>query len=533
MSSPNNLNRLLTKTKVKVILIIILTVVVFFPALFAGFIWDDIAVYDNPVLQSIDGLWKIWIIPYANFREPHYWPIVYTVFWFECRLWANNPFGYHLINVLLHAVNVVLLWHLLQRMNFPGAGLTAIIFAVHPVHVESVAWIIECKDVLSAFFYLLSFQVYLNYQNQKSWINYLLSLFLFICALLSKSMTVSLPIAILIYLWWEKGTIKKNDFLSLLPFIITAIILLSIDIKLAQQDSALTSFTLTPLQRFIVAGKSLWFYLGKLFWPTNLLTIYPRWNLEHYSIVEYLYPILFLMLLLLLYIGKRYFGRGPFTALFYFFLTVAPVLGFIDFSFMYHSFVADRFLYLPSIGPIMLFGTFANNIYQRSRIIYKPILRITGILLVAILSFFTWKQAELYNNNETLFRYNIAKNPYAWQPYNGLGWSLLEQNRFAEAYQCFQKAIQCKPDFPIPYNNMGILFLKIDKPDPAIYCLQQAIKLCPSYSDAYNNLGIAFVHQGKLPEAIRYFKKALKINPFDRKAKNNLEQAYRDIGLRE
>jgi hypothetical protein len=533
MNTPNKLNGILTNSKAQILLILLLTVVVFIPALFAGFIWDDDAAYDNPLLKTVDGLWKIWTVPRANFQELHYWPIVYTSFWFEHQLWGNNPVGYHLINILLHALNVVLLWFVLRKIEIPGAGFIAFIFALHPVHVESVAWVIERKDVLSGFFYLTSFLAFLNYLHPQSKIVnlkfYPIALFLFICALLSKSITVSLPLAMLLYLWWKNGRIKKNELILLLPFFIIASIITFLDIQFIHQRDALAPLGLTLLQRVYIAGKSIWFYLGKLIFPINLVTVYPRWNLAVDLLTQYFYPVTFLILLGVLYLGKKYWGRGAFTALAFFAVTLTPTLGFVDFSYLEHSFVADRFQYLASIGPIILVGVVGYKRYIIANWQWKPIFRIIGITVIAILGFLTWKQAELYENDETLFRYTIARNPNACLAYNNLGLALAERNQDEEAMQFYQKALALNPDFAYPYNNLGILLLKEGKTDQAINYFKHAIQRYSVFAEAQNNLGVALAKQGKMEEAIPYFQKTLQLNPYNAQARYNLEKATKEL----
>jgi protein O-mannosyl-transferase len=518
----------LNNPKFKIGLFIFITIVVYIPALFAGFIWDDDAAYSNPLLSSANGLWKIWIVPQANFLELHYWPLVYTSFWFEHQLWGTNPIGYHLINILLHAFNAVLLWFILRKIKIPGAEFIALLFAVHPIHVESVAWVIERKDVLSGFCYLLSFWFYINIQNPQSIFRipkYYLSLLFFIFALLSKSITVSLPIAILLYVWWKNGRIRLTDLIPLLPFFVVAILIAYFDVAFVHQRGSLAIIDITPWQRVYIAGKSLWFYLKKLGYPIDLITIYPQWKLTVNLITQLFYPVTFLGFLGLLYAGKKYYGRGAFAALTFFAVTLVPTLGFIVFSYMYHSYVADRFQYLASIGPITLFGAFGYRIYTTTPINWKPLLRMLGVLIIALLGFLTWKQAEHYDNNETLFHYTLTKNPNTWLAYNNLGLALAEKKQYEEAMQCYQKAFELKPDFVYAYNNLGLLLTKQGRYPEAIKYFQTAIHYSSSYAEAYVNLGVALVLQGKIEDAIRSFQKASALNPYNPEAKYNLERA--------
>ncbi|MFB3897820.1 MAG: tetratricopeptide repeat protein [bacterium] len=523
------LQQLFIHRNITIIFFLLLTISIFFPALFNGFIWDDAAIYDNPVIKSVHGLGDIWFHPVTNTHELHYWPIVYTTFWIEYRLWGDNPAGYHLINILLHTMNVVLLWLILRKIGVGGAGLCAILFAVHPVHVESVAWAIERKDVLSVFFYLTAFLCYLAYHDNRSWVKYSLSLIFFISALLSKSIAITLPIAILLYLWWKNGKISKPDFMSIIPFFILACTIAYCDVRFVHQRVALTSFTLNPLQRIYVAGKSLWFYLGKLIFPFNLITVYPRWNLAVSLFSQYFYPLTFLAFLGILILGKKYFGRGAFAALAFFVITLSPTLGFINFSVMYFTFVTDRFQYLASIGPLILAGTIGYKCYTSVTQFWKPLLRIGGVTVIAFLSFLTWKQTDHYKNDETLFRYTILKNPNAWLAYNNLGVTLMANRKYTEAEQCYRQALILNPEFVYIYNNYGLLLVEQNRLQEAVNYFQIAIKYSPSFTKAYDNLGVALAMQGKMNEALLCFKKALMLNPYDPDAKYNLDKATREL----
>ncbi len=388
-----------------------LAFVVFLPVLRAGYIWDDNAVHENPLLRSPRGLVEIWTRPsLMDDFESHYWPLVYTSFWIEYRSYGENPFGHHLVNLLLHTVNVVLLWLLLRRIGVPGAWLGAALFAVHPVHVESVAWIIERKDVLSMFFYLLAFLAFVRFEARKSRVAYGGALALFGCAMLSKSITISFPFALLLWMWWKQGRVTKRQLFQVAPFFAAAVVLGALDVLLARSTEPV-SLPLTMFDRVLLAGRVLWFYAGKLVWPSDLMALYPRWEISAGNALTYLFPLGVAAVLAGLWLGRRQIGRGPLAAVLFFCITLGPVLGFILFSFMTYSYVADRFQYLASAGLLTLAGAGAALAAKRLGRAGWTVIGAAAGLVVAGLGILTWRQTRVYENLETFWAYNYGKNP--------------------------------------------------------------------------------------------------------------------------
>ncbi|HUT23023.1 MAG TPA: hypothetical protein VM492_01635 [Sumerlaeia bacterium] len=343
-----------------VLALILMALVAYQPALLGGFLWDDeFSVKGNDLLRSVQGLWRIWTEPSAIPHEEHYWPLTYTSLWVDTRIWGPHPFGPHLSNVLLHGANCLLLWGLLSRLAVPGAWLASAVFALHPVHVESVAWIIERKDLLCAFFYLLAATAYLRFLEEGGRRSFLLALGLFLCALLSKSIAVSFPLAMLLLVWWKKGKADLRNVLAIGSLVVLAVGISVADMAFTARVQAATQGGRFELgfsfpERVLLAARALCFYASKVLWPANLMTIYPRWNIAmsdwslHLSLLAVAGTVCALWLL------RGRIGRGPLVAVLFFCMTLGPALGFIDFVFMRLSFVADRFQYLASVGPITL-----------------------------------------------------------------------------------------------------------------------------------------------------------------------------------
>ena len=257
-----------------------MAVISYLPAmLWGGFVWDDLLYIKIDPVRDVSGLWQIWFSPSAIDGERHYWPLVYTTFWLEHKLWGFDPTGYHIVNVMLHLVNTLLVWHLVRRLAVPGAWVVAAVFAVHPLHVESVAWVIERKDVLSGLLYLAAALAWMRFveQPRRGW--YACSLVLYAAGLLSKSIVVTLPAALLIWHWWKQGRVTSINLLRLVPFCVVGLVITVGDLSFFHSmGSPSLGYSLT--ERALIAARALWFYAGKLLWPTNLAVIYPLWDIR-------------------------------------------------------------------------------------------------------------------------------------------------------------------------------------------------------------------------------------------------------------
>jgi hypothetical protein len=337
-----------------------------FPASRNAFIWDDDSyLTGNALVQAPDGLGKIWFEPSAS---PQYYPLVFSTFWLEHRLWGLNPSGYHWVNILLHAGATVLLWVALLRLSVPGAWLAALLFGIHPVHVESVAWIAERKNVLSGFLYLGAFLACLRVfrLDGRSGANageefdrraYASALVLFAGALLSKTVTATLPLAVAIVYWWKRGRFDGPKFWKrLAPFLLLGAVAggTTAWLEVIHVGARGADWSLSAMDRILVAGRAVWFYAGKIVWPADLMFVYPRWRIDSGNPLQYIPPLGAAALVLLLWRWKDRLGRGPLAAACYFGVTLAPALGFLNVYPMRYSFVADHFQYLASIGVLTL-----------------------------------------------------------------------------------------------------------------------------------------------------------------------------------
>ena len=503
-------------------LIILLVFLAYLPTLRGGFIWDDDSyVTHNPTLHDLGGLQRIWFKVGA---VPQYYPLVHTTFWLEYHLWALNPIGYHLINVLLHAVAAILLWQVLRRLQAPGAWLAAVIFALHPVEVESVAWVTERKNVLSAVFYFAAALAYLRFvawekpdrQNRFRWHWYLGALVLFLAALLSKTVACSLPAVLLLMCWWKKGRVQRGDVMPLLPFFVVGVALglLTAWMEKHHVGARGADWSLTFADRCLIAGRALWFYAGKLVWPAPLTFIYPRWEIEPAVWWQWLFPIAAAGVVAGLWLARRRIGKGPLVAVLFFAGTLGPALGFVNVYPMRYSFVADHFQYLASVGLIILFAAGLNR---------AP--RVIPATLVVLLGALTWQQTGIYRDLETLWRDTLAKNPGCWMAQNNLGTVFADKGRYDEAIKYYRKAIQLNPNFSEAQYGLGLAFAAQGRLDEAIENYRKAIQINPDYRDALNDLGNALASKGRFDEAIGNYRKAIRINPNYAEARYNLGNA--------
>jgi len=515
----------------------------YLPATKAGFVWDDDwYVTDNPHLLTLGGLYKIWFEIGATVQ---YYPLVFTSFWVEQRLWGFSPLGYHLTNICLHALNALLVWIVLRRLKVPGAWLAAAVFAVHPVHVESVAWITERKNVLSALFYLLALLAYLKCVDLDgrgkdkpfAWRPYLLVLALFVLALLSKTVTCTLPATILIILWWKRRRLTWDDAFPLMPMFVIGLAMGSITAWVEKHNVGAVgeAWNLSALDRVLIAGRAVWFYLGKLVWPSEIAFLYPRWRTDAADWQCYIWPLLTVLTLAALWLWRGRIGRGPLAAVLFFGVTLGPALGFVDVYPMRFSFVATHFAYLASLGPIALAAALVTTAFsaaarradaagvsptRRAVMSVAPAGVTTAIIVV--LALLASREARAYADAETLWRDTIAKNPDAWLAHNNLANDLAKADRHEEAVRHFREAIRAKQDYADCHYNLGNSLLKLGQADEAGAEYRRAVELNPRHVPALNGLGMVLDRQGRLDEAEQTFRRALVLRPSYMESRLNL-----------
>jgi tetratricopeptide (TPR) repeat protein len=509
-------------------LLSLLTLFAYQPAWKGKPIWDDDAHMTRPELRSLDGLKRIWVQPGAT---QQYYPVLFSAFWFEHKLWGDAQLGYHLVNIVLHIGAALLLVAILTHLAIPGAWLAAFLFALHPVEVESVAWIAELKNTLSGCFYLGAALVYLRFDETRKLIHYFAALALFLLGLGSKSVIATLAAALLIVLWWKRGRLSwKRDVCPLLPFVVVGA---GAGLFTASMERGIVGahgveFTLSVLQRCLIAGRAFWFYLGKLIWPTDLAFSYPHWQIDSQEPAQYI-PVVALLLVALLLWWRHDKWRGAWATLLYYLVTLGPVLGFLNVYPFRYSFVADHFQYLASIGPFTLAAAASTNAFERRP---KPPssmkMTLAGCLVLALFTL-SWKQSGMYQDVETLWRTTLARNSEAWLAHNNLGNLLVEKGQFDEALTHFQRARALNPNAPEVHNNLGNRLRHLGRLDESVAEFEEALRLDSNYAEAHNNLGNTLLRLRRHEQALAHFARALELDPTYAGAENNFGNALLEM----
>ena len=470
--------------------------IVYSPAMHGELIWDDSAHITKPELATWRGLYRIWSEPGVT---QQYYPLLHSGFWIEYQFWGTNTYPYHIVNICEHIASVWILFLILNKLQIPGAVLAAAVFGIHPVMVESVAWISEQKNTLSAVFYLGAALVYLRFDDARQRTTYIGASVLFVLALLTKSVTATLPAALLLIFWWRRGSLSwRRDIVLLLPWFAVGIVagLWTAWVERTYIGAAGSDFELSLVQRGLLAGRIIWFYAAKLFWPANLIFIYPRWKVDASIWWQSLFPLAALIVTVVFWILRDRW-RAPLAGWLYFVGTLFPVIGFLNVYPFVFSYVADHFQYLASLGLIVPFsaGAVLGMRYlaqMSSRNSDSKMLQWIGgglsMLLVGGLAVLTWRQSHTYSDIVTLYHTTIDKNPACW----------------------------------LAYNNLGRLYIRRGHPETAIEQLQRATTIKADYGDAFNNLGLAYTAMNKREEAVGYYREAIKIDGKNPEFRNNL-----------
>jgi len=502
------------------------TLLAYLPALGGGLLWDDTSHLTRPELRSVHGLWRIW---FSLGATQQYYPLLHSAFWMEHRLWGDAVVGYHLTSILLHAASACLVVMIVRRLALPGAWLAGMVFALHPVCVESVAWISEQKSTLSGVFYLAAALAYLHFDRSRRKSTYFVALGLFVCALASKTVTATLPAALLVVVWWQRGRIEwKRDARPLLPWLALGAFagLFTAWVEKTVIGAEGADYTLTLVQRGLLAGRVIWFYAGKLVWPANLTFFYPRWTVDPGEWWQYLFPAGVLAVAIGLWMVSRR-QRGPLAGFLIFAGTLFPVLGFFNVYPFRFSFVADHFQYLACLGMIVPVAS-ALAILAR-RIPAGRLARMAcGSLLPVLLGVLTWGQSGIYRDAETLYQETLARNPDSWLAHNNLGNALLAKpGRLAGAIAEYRAAARLEPGSEQARTNLGNALAQAGRLPEAIPELEAALRIKPGYAEGHNNLGFALAQMpGGLDRAIAEYQAALRIDPDFAEAHYNLASAF-------
>lgn len=533
-------------------LLFVIAIAVYLPARNGGFLWDDdLSIQHNPLLHRGEGLLEIWTTVGKIPGEGHYWPITYTALWAGAQVWGVQPLGFHLMNMILHGLIVVQIWRLMRRVGLLGAWLGAALFALHPVHAEAVAWMIAIKDLLATGFYLIAIELYLNHDERGGWKWLAAAALAALCAMLSKSSAVTLPVAIALLVWYRRGRISRRDLEAIAVIGVVIALMVFVDMQ-AMRISGQDSPPYAPpfAERLAQSGLAFGFYIGKLIWPARLSAMYPQFDVATGNPAHWMPLVAIGLVTAALWVGRKKIGRGPFACWAFYVAALAPMLGIMYFGFLLRSPVADRYQYLASIGPIVGFaalvgGWIAKN--TRMRWLYAPVAAVLVLFAVG-----TVRQATYYKDSYTFFWHVLDVTPSSSVAYHNLGTWAFNRKNYPLAEKFFGQAYRLSPEDGVAVYNLGeamiyqgkvrqaaklysdaidagcaylnvganLAWLMAVSPDPAIYNPQGALRLasqCAGQSarmhkddpEILNAYAAAFAANGRMREAIETAHKAL------------------------
>lgn len=496
------------------------TVAAYLPSLRAGFVWDDDTHLTGNIVLQEDGLRRVW----TTTDSPNYWPVTWTSFWIEHQLWGLRPLGYHAVNVLLHALNSLLVWRVMSRLNVPGALLVGLLFAVHPVNVASVAWITQRKNLLCMLFFAAALLAYLRFEDRGRRRMYLAAVALFSISLLSKGAGVGFPLVLLLCAWWRRGRIAWNDDLRSVPFFVVAAVASGVEIWFQQHlmiaGTAIRQDGLAA--RLAGAGWAVWFYLSKAVLPLDLAFVYPSWKVDPNDPLSYAPTAALLALAAACWRARRGWGRPLLIGLGSYLVLLAPVLGLIDVYFMRYAPVADHYQYLALPVVLALLVAAGHRLWMRVPSVSLRTLASTAALLLAVLAALTWRQASLYRDTETLLLDTIAKNPSCWMAYCNLGVLEDDRDRAPKALEYLRESLRLNPDNPEARLSYGLVLARLGRLDEAVDQYRAALRLQPRFPLAHSNLGLALQERGDRSAAEKHFRLAIEQAPHMIAAHNNL-----------
>ena len=540
------------------------------PAIKGDFIWDDDNyVTANPLITAPDGLWRIW---FSTDATSQYFPLVYTTFRLEHKLWGFNPMPYHIANVAIHIISSLLLWLILRRLAIPAAFVAAALFALHPVNVESVAWITERKNVLMLVFSLLSLLFWIEFAlrpqtKKRAILFYVLSLLCYAIALFSKTTACVLPAALLLVIWLKDIPLKIKSFLLVIPYVVMGIAmgLLVIWWEHQHQGTGLVDMHLSILERLLIASRAVWFYAAKIFFPATLAFSYPRWDINPAKVSQYIWLLACLLMAGGLWFWRKVLGRRVIAAVLFFVAALSPMLGFLDLYTFVYTWVADHYQYMAAIALITLAVAAGSRLIARLGKYAKITKVLIAFVLLLTCAVLTWRQCRIYTNLETLWNDTLKKNPDSWIAHNNLGQMLLEQGKtdeliyhltraidiaqrnpavhpyiiatmrynlaqsqgkFQDAIEQLRIAIDVLPNDPKTYLVLADLLESQGRFGEAVNYLKQAIKIIPDDETLYYRLASVLLKQGDVPGAIIYLQQALDIRPDDIDALDGLVRFF-------
>ncbi|MGC3967306.1 MAG: tetratricopeptide repeat protein [Pirellulales bacterium] len=499
-----------------------------------------------------------------------YFPALHTLWWLEWRAFGDNPRGYHVVNLLLHFTACVLLARVVRLLALPGPWFAAALFALHPLCVESVAWITEGKNTLSLCFLLASLASHLRSEGFRTeasagesseraslktsggdqsdvhvldsgissddaraatsvpashllaW--YLASLTLFTLAVLSKTNAVALPGVILVILAWKRGRLSIRDVLRIVPMVVigAAVALIVVGVERNLQGSGRSEFDWPWIERLIVAGRACWFYVAKIFWPHPLSFIYPRWRIDPQDATQQLWTLAAIALPLVLWSLRKRVGAAPLTAVLIFGGTLLPQLGLLPLYGQIFSYVADHWVYLSLVPIVVLVASWLAHVAERR--LPPAAVKFGALAILGAAAFLTWRQTPLYRSEVALWTNVLAKNPDCWLAHNNLALKQIDAEDYTSATAHLAQALELRPRFKEAYVNSGLIAVNQNRRQDAAVDFRKALGIDPRMADAHANLAMLLIDDQQWQEAADHLRAALDRNP-------RFPQARASLGL--
>jgi len=511
--------------------IIAIVMAVYAPSLGGGFVWDDdIHLLENPVFEA-GGLFSIWFSPPQIIN---YWPLTFTSYWLEHALWGFDPLGYRVTNALLHALASIALWRVLLRLSVPLAWLAAVVFAVHPVNVESVAWIAQRKNILSLLFFLFAVWSYLRFEAEHRWSYYAGSIASHLLAMLGKGAAAPLPAVLLLLAWWKRGAVSRRDILLALPFFLVTAIASLIEVStqiLVADDQIIRDDDF--LARLAGAGWVVWFYLAKALFPASLSFVYPRWEIHPDAVLAWVPLAAGLLLLGMLWRIRNGRGRALLVALLFYIVMLSPVLGFFDIYYMRYSYVADHYQYLALVGIVAFVIGAAGKWLETRSSIGRPLRVALAAALVIALGATSAGRATHFHDAQRLWRKTLDENPDAFLAHFNLAHLLQEQKQYQDAATHYRESLRVRPMHLEALNNLAKLLADMGDVDAAITRYRDAIAHGPDYAAPRSNLGVLLHRSGELDAAREVFEDGLRLLPDSAVLHFNYARLLADAGERQ
>jgi tetratricopeptide (TPR) repeat protein len=529
-NSASRLSPLDWKLGLGALIIALATFWIYWPALHGDWLWDDDQlITQNPLIHDPDGWWKIWLQPLSLVD---YFPIKVSVEWIEWHLWGSDTLGYHITSVILHGVNALLVWRLLHKLGLRLAWLGGLIFAIHPLQVESVAWIAELKNTLSLFPFLLAMCAWIDFDGHGRRKDYLLALGFFTVAMLCKTSMVMFPLVILLHGWWRRGRLAWNDLRASLPFFAVSLVLGMVTVWFTHHHSAVDKSAPAGglLPGLALTGLTVAFYVSKFVLPIRLLPIYPSWNIDPPSLVQFLPWLVAIALIFYLWSKRRSWGRSALFGMGFFIINLLPVLGFILAKYKVMIWSMDHMMYLPILG---LIGLMVAAMEQIGNHLAGGIRTWGAILIAATMGLFailSHTYATKFVNEITLWTYALQGNPQGWFIHNQLGAALFKVGQLSEAKAQYQIALRIEPAYADAQNNLGTVLAQEGDLNNAIDQFKKALQNKPGSASAHCNFGDALLQSNRPSEAMAQYQAALQIDPGFAEAHNGLGNVLRKQG---